>query len=573
MPSSSRKEKEPWFATNANRREYFNSQSATLPPHTPIAQNERKIPAEPLNLSDNPAHTHNHPQVKAKTYVLAQGETSTDSLSYIMDPLSISLLDVDQQVATASFLQGEQNNTSLCLLEYEREGDKRRDAEKEHLTCAKMANKNVGNKDEEFRLSLLELPQAKTHSPMSETMAATNSELRKDMCFATYEHCGIGTMTPPISEVMLASLQDHGNNQKLQTTPDIEVLDNKASASPPKPSTSASVQCSGNTGSPSSHNLPPEYAHDVPNSLAFSISTPQSESVPELKREENNSEMQIRPIIRLSMLEDLYHDQWRVVQAHWEQLEEMESLCRKEGTLLCQQPDMSEPKTDRRTRENPSVLFGARLTNWLVSELAATLSAALYAGSTSTGHAFFDNFSLPHTPHYILLVLKYWTPVEIFLFCTYIVLYILYMMTSVVSNQARGTRDRTLPTTTQTTQPQKQIQATAEQIRLAQMIYDKNDADFEDKVKQLIEVTGKTQDECMVALHDCNEDVNRAINFLLESTSDTNSWETVGKKRSLGKEGGPSEIKESREKRGGEREASRGRWGLQQEGQRHQPRA
>lgn len=38
---------------------------------------------------------------------------------------------------------------------------------------------------------------------------------------------------------------------------------------------------------------------------------------------------------------------------------------------------------------------------------------------------------------------------------------------------------------------------------------------------QLIEVTGKTQDECMVALHDCNEDVNRAINFLLESTSVT----------------------------------------------------
>ncbi|XP_069555491.1 ubiquitin-associated protein 2-like isoform X2 [Brachyistius frenatus] len=138
------------------------------------------------------------------------------------------------------------------------------------------------------------------------------------------------------------------------------------------------------------------------------------------------------------------------------------------------------------------------------------------------------------------------------------------MMTSMVSNQVRGTRDRTLPTTTQTTQ--KQIQATAEQIRLAQMIYDKNDADFEDKVKQLIEVTGKTQDECMVALHDCNEDVNRAINFLLESTSDTNSWETVGKKRSLGKEGGPSEIKESREKKGGEREASRGRGGSNRRG-------
>lgn len=29
-------------------------------------------------------------------------------------------------------------------------------------------------------------------------------------------------------------------------------------------------------------------------------------------------------------------------------------------------------------------------------------------------------------------------------------------------------------------------QATAEQIRLAQVIYDKNDADFEDKVKQVM---------------------------------------------------------------------------------------
>ncbi|XP_020561528.1 ubiquitin-associated protein 2 isoform X1 [Oryzias latipes] len=139
------------------------------------------------------------------------------------------------------------------------------------------------------------------------------------------------------------------------------------------------------------------------------------------------------------------------------------------------------------------------------------------------------------------------------------------MMTSLVSNHTRGTRDKTLPVATQTTQPQKQIQATAEQIRLAQVIYDKNDADFEDKVKQLIEVTGKTQDECMVALHDCNEDVNRAINFLLESTSDTNSWETVGKKRSLGKEGGTSEIKESREKRA-EREVSRGRGGSNRRG-------
>ncbi|XP_008278734.1 ubiquitin-associated protein 2a isoform X2 [Stegastes partitus] len=134
------------------------------------------------------------------------------------------------------------------------------------------------------------------------------------------------------------------------------------------------------------------------------------------------------------------------------------------------------------------------------------------------------------------------------------------MMSSLGSDKARGPREKALPAATQTSQPQKLIQATAEQIRLAQMIYDKSDADFEDKVNQLMEVTGKNQDECMVALHDCNEDVSRAINFLLESTSDMTSWETVGKKKPLVKEG-PSESKENKENREkkGEREASKGR--------------
>uniref|UniRef100_A0A3P8ZVC9 UBA domain-containing protein n=1 Tax=Esox lucius TaxID=8010 RepID=A0A3P8ZVC9_ESOLU len=142
------------------------------------------------------------------------------------------------------------------------------------------------------------------------------------------------------------------------------------------------------------------------------------------------------------------------------------------------------------------------------------------------------------------------------------------MMTSLGGDKARGTRDKALPVATHTTQPQKQLQATAEQIRLAQMIYDKNDADFEDKVNQLMEVTGKNQDECMVALHDCNEDVNRAINFLLESTSDTTSWETVGKKKPPAKDGPAEgkENKENREKRGGEREGSRGRGGSNRRG-------
>ncbi|XP_063082571.1 ubiquitin-associated protein 2 isoform X6 [Cavia porcellus] len=132
------------------------------------------------------------------------------------------------------------------------------------------------------------------------------------------------------------------------------------------------------------------------------------------------------------------------------------------------------------------------------------------------------------------------------------------MMTSVSNDRCRGAREKTQISATQATQPQKQVvQATAEQMRLAQVIFDKNDSDFEAKVKQLMEVTGKNQDECIVALHDCNGDINKAINILLEGSSDTTSWETVGgKKKNFGKES--SENKENREKRS-EREAIRGR--------------
>nr|XP_021490099.1 ubiquitin-associated protein 2 isoform X5 [Meriones unguiculatus] len=132
------------------------------------------------------------------------------------------------------------------------------------------------------------------------------------------------------------------------------------------------------------------------------------------------------------------------------------------------------------------------------------------------------------------------------------------MMTSVSSDRCRGAREKPQMPTAHAAQSQKQVvQATAEQMRLAQVIFDKNDSDFEAKVKQLMEVTGKNQDECIVALHDCNGDVNRAINVLLEGDSDTTSWETVGgKKKNFGKES--SENKENREKRM-EREASRGR--------------
>ncbi|NXM16654.1 UBP2L protein, partial [Ploceus nigricollis] len=141
------------------------------------------------------------------------------------------------------------------------------------------------------------------------------------------------------------------------------------------------------------------------------------------------------------------------------------------------------------------------------------------------------------------------------------------MMTSVGTNRARGSWEQTQ--TQNQTQHKQRPQATAEQIRLAQMISDHNDADFEEKVKQLIDITGKNQDECVIALHDCNGDVNRAINVLLEGNPDTHSWEMVGKKKGVSgqKESGQTEpSEESKENRDRERDFSRRRGGLPRRG-------
>uniref|UniRef100_A0AAV2KBN3 UBA domain-containing protein n=1 Tax=Knipowitschia caucasica TaxID=637954 RepID=A0AAV2KBN3_KNICA len=138
-------------------------------------------------------------------------------------------------------------------------------------------------------------------------------------------------------------------------------------------------------------------------------------------------------------------------------------------------------------------------------------------------------------------------------------------------NRARGSWEQTQGQTQSQTPHKQRPQATAEQIRLAQMISDHNDADFEEKVKQLIDITGKDQDESMIALHDCNGDVNRAINVLLEGNPDTDSWEMVGKKKGVSgqKESSQAETgeegKENREK-GGERDSARRRGGALRKG-------
>ncbi|XP_078684256.1 ubiquitin-associated protein 2-like isoform X5 [Branchiostoma floridae x Branchiostoma belcheri] len=123
------------------------------------------------------------------------------------------------------------------------------------------------------------------------------------------------------------------------------------------------------------------------------------------------------------------------------------------------------------------------------------------------------------------------------------------MMSAVGTRGSRGGhRDRASSAKTQTQpggkgaqgpQPErlpKQPQATSEQMRIAQMISDTSteDPQWQEKIQQVRDVTGRGLDEATVALHDCDGDANRAINMLLEGEQDQGEWETAGKKKSRG---------------------------------------
>lgn len=91
------------------------SDSQTLPHNTPNIHNEYKDTAEAFSVfcstEDSACNqVGSHPDTDGKMSLLSQGKA--DCASAIMDPLSISLLEVDQQVATASFLHGKESNSS-----------------------------------------------------------------------------------------------------------------------------------------------------------------------------------------------------------------------------------------------------------------------------------------------------------------------------------------------------------------------------------------------------------------------------------------------------------------------------
>lgn len=77
-------------------------------------------------------------------------------------------------------------------------------------------------------------------------------------------------------------------------------------------------------------------------------------------------------------------------------------------------------------------------------------------------------------------------------------------------------------------------QATAEQLRIAEITNISNErdiADLNENIRMIVELTHRTPDEAAMALHDSNGSVEDAVNILLEGSPDDNGWETTGKKK------------------------------------------
>ncbi|OQR77169.1 hypothetical protein BIW11_07285 [Tropilaelaps mercedesae] len=77
-------------------------------------------------------------------------------------------------------------------------------------------------------------------------------------------------------------------------------------------------------------------------------------------------------------------------------------------------------------------------------------------------------------------------------------------------------------------------QATAEQLRIAEITNvttEQDSVELHKKIKNVVEFTGRSQDEAAMVLHDCDGDVEEAINFLLEASAAGTGWETSGAKK------------------------------------------
>jgi len=81
---------------------------------------------------------------------------------------------------------------------------------------------------------------------------------------------------------------------------------------------------------------------------------------------------------------------------------------------------------------------------------------------------------------------------------------------------------------------QGKLVPTSEQLRLAQLTQSQDtnmDPQRKAKISQVMDITGKSEDEVATALFDCGWDETRAIELLFDESSGLGSWEETGKKK------------------------------------------
>merc|ERR1712223_2154981 len=76
------------------------------------------------------------------------------------------------------------------------------------------------------------------------------------------------------------------------------------------------------------------------------------------------------------------------------------------------------------------------------------------------------------------------------------------------------------------------VQPTTEQLMIAKIIQGHSDDPHQQKkIQQVIDVTGKPEDEVATALFDAGWDENKAVELLLEDGDHLSAWEETGKKK------------------------------------------
>lgn len=102
------------------------------------------------------------------------------------------------------------------------------------------------------------------------------------------------------------------------------------------------------------------------------------------------------------------------------------------------------------------------------------------------------------------------------------------------NDELKGDHEEIIQTTNHVNEKQhvaNKVQPTTEQLMIAKIIDPSDDPHQRKKIQQVMDVTGKPEDEVATALFDAGWDESRAVELLLEDGDHLSAWEETGKKK------------------------------------------